>query len=118
MKFLVDRCAGRILADWLRQQGHDVLEARELGPDPGDTALLAIAVQGHRKVVTNDSDFGRLIFAGGLPHEGMVRLPDVPVAERISLMSQVLERHSVDLQAGAIITVKGNKIRVTRKPSP
>ena len=28
MKFLIDRCAGRLLADWLRQQGHDVVESR------------------------------------------------------------------------------------------
>ena len=28
MKFLVDRCAGRLLAEWLLNQGHDVLEAR------------------------------------------------------------------------------------------
>jgi predicted nuclease of predicted toxin-antitoxin system len=35
MKFLVDRCAGKRLADWLRGEGHDVLEARTLGPDPG-----------------------------------------------------------------------------------
>ena len=32
MKFLIDRCAGRLLADWLRKQGHDVVESRELGP--------------------------------------------------------------------------------------
>jgi predicted nuclease of predicted toxin-antitoxin system len=31
MKFLIDRCAGRLIADWLRQQGHDVVESRELG---------------------------------------------------------------------------------------
>ena len=40
MKFLVDRCAGPGLADWLRVQGHDVLEARQFEPDPGDRALL------------------------------------------------------------------------------
>lgn len=39
MRFLIDRCAGRLIADWLRNQGHDV-ESRELGPDPGDRALL------------------------------------------------------------------------------
>jgi hypothetical protein len=33
MKFLVDRCAGRKLAEWLRGQGHDVLESQSLGPD-------------------------------------------------------------------------------------
>ena len=30
MKFLIDRCAGRLLADWLRKEGHDVVESREL----------------------------------------------------------------------------------------
>jgi hypothetical protein len=28
VKFLVDRCAGRRLAEWLRGQHHDALEAR------------------------------------------------------------------------------------------
>ena len=36
MKFLVDRCAGATLAQWLRDKGHDVREARERSPDPGD----------------------------------------------------------------------------------
>ena len=40
MKFLIDRCAGRRLAEWLRQVGHEVVESRERGTDPGDRALL------------------------------------------------------------------------------
>jgi hypothetical protein len=36
MKFLIDRCAGRRVAVWLRHQGHDVREATEITPDPGD----------------------------------------------------------------------------------
>lgn len=43
MNFLIDRCAGRRLAESLRRAGHDVLEARTLGPDPGDRALLELA---------------------------------------------------------------------------
>ena len=58
MKFLIDRCAGRILADWLRKQGHDVVESRELGPDPGDRALLDWAAKETRILVTIDTDFG------------------------------------------------------------
>jgi len=38
MRFLVDRCAGHRLAEWLRSQGHAILESPELGPDPGDRA--------------------------------------------------------------------------------
>jgi predicted nuclease of predicted toxin-antitoxin system len=57
MRFLIDHCAGRLLADWLRKQGHDVVESRELGPDPGDRALLYWAAKETRILVTIDTDF-------------------------------------------------------------
>lgn len=43
MKFLVDRCGGHLLAEWLRERGHDVAESRDLGLDAGDEQLLEIA---------------------------------------------------------------------------
>ena len=85
MKFLVDRCAGRKLADWLRDQGHDVLEARSFDPDPGDKELLEIAAKQERILVTIDTDFGELIYVDRIPHSGMVRLPDVPAKMRIKI---------------------------------
>ena len=54
----MDRCAGRRLADSLRRAGHDVLEARELGADPGDRALLELAEAEDRVLITIDADFG------------------------------------------------------------
>ena len=33
MRFIVDRCAGRRLAEWLQGDGHDGLDTRDLGPD-------------------------------------------------------------------------------------
>lgn len=62
MKFLIDRCAGHRLAEWLRQQGHDVLELRERGPDPGDRTLLEWAAADERVLVTMDKDFGEFLF--------------------------------------------------------
>ena len=58
MRFLVDRCAGRRLAEWLRTQEHDVVESRERGPDPGDRTLLAWASAEERVLITMDKDFG------------------------------------------------------------
>ena len=55
MNFLVDRCAGRRLTQWLQGQGHDALDARELGPDPGDRALLERAVSENRTLITMDT---------------------------------------------------------------
>ena len=79
MRFLIDRCAGRHLGDWLSSQGHDVVESRELGPDAGDRALLEHAAAEERILVTIDTDFGELVYVGEIPHAGLVRLPDVPV---------------------------------------
>ena len=116
MRFLIDRCAGRLLADWLRKQGHDVVESRELGPDPGDRALLYSAAQETRIVVTLDTDFGELIYVENLAHAGLIRLPDVPARERQLIMQDLLTRYETELQDAAIITVRGGRIRISKGP--
>lgn len=113
MKFLLDSNTGRVLAEWLRQQGHDVFEAR-LEPDPGDSELLDRALIEGRIVITIDTDFGELIFRQQLRHAGLVRLPDVPGAKRVELMKELLARYSTEMQQGAILTVRGGRIRVSR----
>ena len=114
MKFFIDRCAGRRLAGALRAQGHDVVEARDAGPDPRDRALLACAAAEGRVLVTIDTDFGHLVYAVGDPHAGLVRLPDVPAGRRIELMRELLAHHSKELAAGAVLTVRGGRIRISK----
>ena len=117
MRFLVDRCAGRRLADWLSGQEHDVLEARTLGPDPGDRALLELAQSEERILITIDTDFGELIYLHDVPHAGLVRLPDVLAEQRIQLISEVIEQHGPALEDRAIVTVRGNRIRISHPPA-
>ena len=116
MKFLVDACAGKRLADWLADQGHDVLFVDELGADPGDRALLELAVAEGRVVVTIDTDFGELVFLHGLTHAGLVRLPDVPMMERVALMKEVLRRSGDALSRRAVVTASRQRIRTTMQP--
>jgi len=118
LRFLVDRCAGRRLADWLRDQGHDVLEIRGSDPDPGDAALLRRAADDARILLTLDSDFGTLVHLGAHAHAGLIRLPDVPAAKRIELMAQILADHPEAELSHAIITVKGSRIRISRRGQP
>jgi len=75
--------------------------------------LLQRAVLENRILVTIDTDFGRLVFRGGEVHCGIVRLPSVRWDRRIELMHTVIERYGVQLEKGAIITVRGEKIRVS-----
>lgn len=115
MKFLIDRCAGRRVAEWLSQQGHDV--CRVEGNDPGDAALLQMAVHEQRVVVTIDTDFGFLVYHGAAAHAGIIRLPDVPAVQRIALLQQILDGREESEIAGALITATRDRIRFSRWPS-
>jgi predicted nuclease of predicted toxin-antitoxin system len=117
VKFLVDLCAGHRLAEWLKQRGHDVVESREKSAVLADRAILDWAVQEERILVTMDKDFGELIFLEGKGHCGLVRLPDVPVERRIALMGKILVDHGNDLLAQAVVTVRGERIRISRPPT-
>jgi len=117
MKFLIDRCAGSVIADWLRAAGHDVVEARERGTDPGDRVLLEWATAESRVLITIDTDFGQLVFLDRVPHCGIVRMPDVPAKQRVLIMEELLTRFSEELRDRAIITVRGGRVRISRSES-
>jgi predicted nuclease of predicted toxin-antitoxin system len=116
MRFLVDRCAGRKLAEWMMSQQHDVLESRTLGADPGDKELLEMAVRQGRILVTIDNDFAQLVYVNRALHCGIVRLPDVPAHRRIKLMETMLREHATALESQSIITVRGKRVRVSKPP--
>lgn len=116
MRFLVDRCAGRRLAEWLGSKGHDVREARAIGPDPGDRALLEVAESEDRVLITMDKDFGELIYLHRVSHAGLIRLPDVRVSQRIEMVEALIDRHSEALEARAIVTVQEGRVRISRPP--
>lgn len=116
MKFLVDRCVGQRLSTWLRHQGHDVLDGRDLGVDPGDRALLERAEKDGRILVTLDTDFGELVYVQRMPHAGLVRLPDVPADQRIVLVAELLDRHRHALEAKSVVTIRGGRLRISQPP--
>lgn len=116
MKFLVDRCAGKVVAEWLLSKGHDVVESRERGTDPGDHILLEWAASESRILITIDTDFGQLIFLQNLPHCGLIRLPDVRAKERVEIMEDLLTRFSEQLESASIVTVRGGRVRISRPP--
>lgn len=117
MRFLVDRCAGRTLTDWLRRGGHDVVEARQLGSDPGNRTLPQLANGDGRAPVSTDADFGQLIHLHDQPHAGLIRLPDVPVPQRIAVMAELIERHRSALEDKAIVTIRTGKLRISQHPA-
>ncbi len=113
MKFLLDECAAsRPLHAALAELGHDVLSARDRFSGASDETLLEVAREEGRVLITEDKDFGDLVFLRGLPHPGIVRLVEMTPMERAEAMRILVERHADAMRAGAIIVVTGGRVRI------
>jgi predicted nuclease of predicted toxin-antitoxin system len=52
-----------------------------------------------------------------MPHCGIVRLPDLPAASRIRLMTTIIDRYADELENGAILTVGEKRVRISKPPA-
>ncbi|MBI2267356.1 MAG: DUF5615 family PIN-like protein [Armatimonadetes bacterium] len=63
MKFLLDACvSSKSLRDRLKSLGHDVSSALEIDPRATDKFLMELARSEERVILTEDKDFGELVF--------------------------------------------------------
>jgi predicted nuclease of predicted toxin-antitoxin system len=62
LRLLLDHNVGRGVALALRQAGLDVLFVGDVDPHMPDAAILRWAVQEQRLIVTQDLDFGTLVY--------------------------------------------------------
>ena len=88
-------------AEWLGNQGHDVVEAQTLGPDPGDRALLELAESENRVLVTMDKEFGELIYLRRVSHayEAVVA---------ISLQVPEGRAQDIEVARGRLVTIEAS----------
>jgi predicted nuclease of predicted toxin-antitoxin system len=118
MKFIVDESTGAVVVEYLRTAGHDALAVAEAMPQADDQTILTRAASEGRILVTNDKDFGELVFRGGQGSQGvlLLRLHDESRANRLRVVKAVLEQHA-DRLAGhfTVATEAGVRIRPARR---
>lgn len=113
MKFLLDVCASsQSLRTLLTHLGHDVRLVGDHNPSFSDEKILGLAHQEGRLVITLDKDFGELVFVQRRPHAGIIRFLDMPIAEQVVAMQELLSGYLPDLESGAMIVVTRGRIRV------
>lgn len=117
MKFLLDESADFPLRKHLTDLGHDVKAIAYDYPEAlKDTEVLVVAQQEERILITNDTDFGELIFRRRLSHAGVIlfRLGSESVSAKIRWLDYVLERHAEQLDQFIVITERGVRVRRTQ----
>jgi predicted nuclease of predicted toxin-antitoxin system len=112
MKILLDSCISAILRPPLEADGHEVDWVGDWSADPGDAEILAFAYQQGAVVVTLDKDFGTLAVLHRQPHAGIVRLVNLSLRDQARVCLMVLKNYSPDLEAGALITVEQDRVRI------
>lgn len=112
MKLLLDSCISGSLRTPLEAAGHDVQWTGDWPIDPGDDQILDFAYREGRALVTLDKDFGTLAVLHSRPHAGIIRLVNLSLHEQQTVCRHVLQEYGVDLEAGAIITVEQNRLRI------
>ena len=113
MKFLLDVCvASNVLYKTLNDLGYDVLSARDGYASASDLALLDLAYREERVLVTEDKDFGELVFSLRLPHPCIVRFDGLAATEEAIAIRNLIEHHGSAMQQGTIIVVSENRVRI------
>jgi predicted nuclease of predicted toxin-antitoxin system len=115
LRFLVDACVPRAVAELLRDRGHDVAETRDRGRDPGDATVLRWAAGEGRILVSMDKDFGALVHHRAQAHAGILRLPHGRIADIVGMVRHLLDTHDPKDLERAMVTIRGSRIRIARR---
>ncbi len=84
MRFLVDECTGAKVAKWLRDADYEVFSVFDEARGMTDDEVLTKAFVENWILITNDKDFGEMIFRERRTHHGIIfmRLDDERAATR------------------------------------
>ena len=107
MRFLLDQSADARLVPWLTKRGHDAVRiGRDYPPGLPDEEVLAIATRERRILITDDRDFGELVFRHRQPHAGVIylRLASYSFALTTARLNDVLTTHASQLDRFLVVT--------------
>ncbi len=114
MRFLADESCDFSVVRALRAAGYDVKAIIETARGAPDQAVLAMALTEQRVLLTQDKDFGELVFAAGSPAIGVLLLR-YPSSARTTLRQAVLDLVAMrqnELLGSFIVLTPGN-VRAT-----
>jgi Domain of unknown function (DUF5615) len=72
MRFLADESCDFAVVRALRKAGHDVVAVAEISPRAEDSDVLERALKGKRVLLTEDKDFGQLVYASAASAGGVI----------------------------------------------
>jgi predicted nuclease of predicted toxin-antitoxin system len=114
MLFLADESCDFAVVRALRGAGHDVAAVTETRSGASDEEVVQLALDEQRVLLTEDRDFGQLVFASSVSPPGVIyiRFPAVARGAMAADVLQVVDRYGNAL-VGRFLVVQPGRVRVT-----
>ncbi len=108
MRFLVDECTGPVVAKWLKGLHHNVFSVYGETRGLEDEKIIEKANRDNYILITNDKDFGELIFRMKKKHKGVIllRLGNERSRNKIAILKHVLRSYSDRLSNNFIVATE------------
>lgn len=116
-KFLADENLHKVIVAWLREQGNDVKFVREESELIGskDKDLIPIAFAEERIIITQDNDFGQIVFTNPVDFIGIIYLRPghFPGGKHIQTLQSIVDQ-DLDFSPRFILTAenKNDSVRI------
>ena len=113
MNLLADENVDEPIVDWLSTLPINFRSVPRTMPGVSDTQILRVAREENRVILTNDLDFGELVYRQQLPVTGIILLRVKPPLPEVRLA--VLQRHWSEIIAkasGNFIVAMQHKLRI------
>jgi predicted nuclease of predicted toxin-antitoxin system len=114
MRFIVDECTGPKVAKWLQEQNHEVISVYDTMRGADDGTILQKAFNEEYIIITNDKDFGTLVYQQQRSHKGIIllRLVNEKSENKIAVLREILDKHA-DRLSNHFIVASEKLIRIS-----
>jgi predicted nuclease of predicted toxin-antitoxin system len=98
-KFVVDECTGPAVAEWLIARGFETISIYDTFRGIKDIDILKMALKTDSILITNDKDFGEMVFKENLNHNGIIflRLSNERSRNKIEVLEKLFNTNLSEL---------------------
>jgi predicted nuclease of predicted toxin-antitoxin system len=117
MLFLADESCDFAIVRALREAGHDVVAVAEISPGAEDQHVIETAFKENRVLLTEDKDFGQLVFAHKKRSAGIL-LVRYPTNARKTLAAAVVDlvTTKAEIVQDQFVVLRPGRLRIVPKP--